>query len=84
MRSYFSCSVCRFSSVPARAVIAAAVTVFVWFAFPSLMYYIQSVLMLQSKEMHVRGHALPGSLLQLEAAAKACRMELQGASLNSR
>lgn len=34
--------------------------------------------------MHVRGHALAGSLLQLEAAAKACRMELQGGSLNYR
>lgn len=34
--------------------------------------------------MHVRGHALAGSLLQLEAAAKACRIELQGGSLNYR
>lgn len=33
------------------------------------MYYIQSVLC-YNLEMHVRGHALAGSLLQLEAAGK--------------
>lgn len=41
-------------------------------------------LVLQSRGMHVWGRAPAGSLLQLIAAAKACRLGLQGGSLNYR
>lgn len=41
-------------------------------------------LVLQSRGMHVGDRAPTGSLLQLKAAAKACRMGLQGGSLNYR
>lgn len=41
-------------------------------------------LVLQSRVMHVWDRAPAGSLLQLKAAAKACRMGLQGGSLNYR
>lgn len=41
---FLLCRIRRFSSESACAVVAAAVAVFVGFAFPSSMYYIQSVL----------------------------------------
>lgn len=47
------------------------------------MYYIQSVLY-YNLEMHMWDRAPASSLLQLRAAATACRMELQGGSLNYR
>lgn len=41
-------------------------------------------LVLQSREMHVRGHALTGSLMQLEAAAKGCRTQWLGPGCTGR